>query len=264
MIENTTENATNNAINNFGIRAYTTSEKTKRPQKTKLDEAKLQKRNSNQKRLYITLENIDEIFSNNNDKFPVCYDLIFNTIQGKVTKFFNTRNYDRKKELSYDCINYFYSVLKRKLLKKQQEEPKQKPVLFFYLSQFFRYIELVVFSVTVYGTRDQKIMVQQPDEFDTDDVFNEETVEYDEYFVENMDDNIVDNSESIKMAIENNKFLLDKEKNLLFKIYKSAYSPISNYTLNKKDSELLVALQERMKREPELLKDLEVILNGGE
>ena len=65
------------------------------------------------------------------------------------------------------------------------------------------------------------------------------------------------------MAIENNKFLLDKEKNLLFKIYKSAYSPISNYTLNKKDSELLVALQERMKREPELLKDLEVILNGG-
>ena len=145
----------------------------------------------------------------------------------------------------------------------QQNEPKQKPVLFFYLSQFFRYIELVVFSVTVYGTRDQKIMVQQPEEFDTDDVFNEETTEYDEYFVENIDDNIVDNSESIKMAIENNKFLLDKEKNLLFKIYKSAYSPISNYTLNKKDSELLVALQERMKREPELLKDLEVILNGG-
>lgn len=248
-------------IDNFGVRTYTTSEKTKRPQKVKLDDTKLQKRNANQKRLYITLDNIDEIFSNNEDKFPVCYDLIFNTIQGKVTKFFNTRNYDRKKELSYDCINYLYSVLKRKLIKMQQSNPNQKPTLFFYLSQFFRYIELVVYSVTFYGTRDQKIMVQQPEEFDTDEVYNEETVEYDEYFVETIDDN-TDNSELIKQAIENNSFLLDKEKNLLFKIYKNAYSPTSNYVLNKKDSELLVALQERMKKEPELLKDLEAILNG--
>ena len=83
MTENTTENTTNSIANNFGVRAYTASEKTKRPQKIKLDEAKLQKRNSNQKRLYITLENIDEIFSNNNDKFPVCYDLIFNTFKYK-------------------------------------------------------------------------------------------------------------------------------------------------------------------------------------
>ena len=49
MAENTTENTTNSIANNFGMRAYTTSEKTKRPQKIKLDEAKLQKRNSNQR-----------------------------------------------------------------------------------------------------------------------------------------------------------------------------------------------------------------------
>ena len=146
----------------YGVREYKCSDKTKRPQKKQLDLEKLEKRNSSQRHLYVTLENIDELFSNDfGEKWPVCYDMIFNIIQGKVTKYFNTRSYDRKKELSYDCINRLYSVLKRKLLKMHNDaESDVKMGLFFYLSQFFRYIELVVYSTVFYGTQDYKYTVQ--------------------------------------------------------------------------------------------------------
>ena len=46
----------------FGIRNYTCSDRTKRPSKSKIDLEKVEKRNTNQRRLYITLDNIDEIF----------------------------------------------------------------------------------------------------------------------------------------------------------------------------------------------------------
>lgn len=239
---------------NYGIRNYTNSEKTKRPQKNCVSEEVLKKRNSYQKRLYITLDNIDEIFSNNQEKHPICYDMIFNLIQGKVTKYFNTRNYDRKKELSYDCINRLYSVLKRKLLsiKDSQCENDAPPVLFFYLSQFFRYVDLLVYSTVFFGIQDQKYLVQEPELFNTEDVLNEN------YIVS--DENIVyeDKSEKIKNFIDSCKEIDAKEKKLLLKIYKNSYSLFGG-SLSKKDNEYLSALKQKMIDNPNLLKELEEI-----
>lgn len=263
----------------YGIRKYTCSEKTKRPQKKTLDLQKLEKRNSNQRRLYITLENIDEIFSQNDEKYPVCYELIFNIIQGKVTKYFNTRSYDRKKELSYDCVNVLYSTLKRKLLrlKDNQSLLNQPPVLFFYLSQFFRYIDLVVYSVVHYGTIDTKYIIQEPENFKTDDLLNDyenlldeplnniienkHSNESDEIISIEINENIDNKSEDIKLSIEKNVLLSNKEKSLLLKLYKNAYSSFGGNSLTKRDLEILDSIKERMIKEPELLKDLEDILN---
>lgn len=271
----------------YGIRKYTCSDKTKRPQKNPLDLKKLEKRNSSQRRLYITLDNIEEIFSQNDDKYPVCYDLIFNTIQGKVTKYFNTRSYDRKKELSYDCMNVLYSTLKRKLLRLKDNQGllNPPPVLFFYLSQFFRYIDLVVFSVVHYGTIDTKYMIQEPDDFKTDDVLNEAVSDYFEdeeniYSTEDKDtldavdkndystdlDDIEyifdDNSYKIKNCIETNSLIDDKEKKVLLKVYKNAYSLFGSNSLTKREVEILDSIKQRLLSEPELLKDLEEILHA--
>lgn len=259
----------------YGVRSYTCSEKTKRSQKGPVDQKKLEKRNSNQRRLYISLDNIDRIFSNNNDEFPVCYDMIFNTIQGKVTKYFKTRDYDRKKELSYDCINYLYSVLKRKLLrmKDQQGLLKPPPVLFFYLSQFFRYIELVVYSIVYFGTQDLKYIVQEPENFKTDDILTENSnyddellnsyIEHPEEDTYTLDDELRDNyKDEIKKCIETNESLNNKEKNILLKITRNCYSDFGYAPLTKKDTELLLSIQNRIKENPELLKDMQEILNG--
>ena len=258
----------------YGVRTYTRSSRTKRPQKVILDGQKLEKRNSSQRRLYINLDNINEIFSNNNDKYPVCYDLIFNTIQGKVTKYFDTRSYDRKKEISYDCMNKLYSTLKRRLLQMKDNQGllNPPPVLFFYLSQFFRYIDLIVFSVVFHGTQDTKFLIQEPESFHTDDVLPED---YDDEFfnslvkqidneesVEFINTKIDDNSSRIKHCIEDNKNLSDKEKSILLKVYKNSYSLFGSNILTKRDQELLKNLQERLAKDPELLKDLEEILNA--
>lgn len=259
----------------YGVRNYNCSDKTKRPQKVQLDNEKLEKRNTSQRRLYINLDNIDEIFSNNDDKWPVCYDLIFNTIQGKVTKYFNTRSYDRKKELSYDCMVVLYSTLKRKLLRMKDNQGllKPPPVLFFYLSQFFRYIDLIVYSVVFHGTQDTKFIVQEPENFHTDDIlfdnYNDDSFinslinEIDESQpIEYIDNNLDDNSSLIKKAIESNQHLSDKEKNVLLKIYKNSYSLFGTTILTKRDEELLKSIQERLDQDPDLLKDLEEILNA--
>ena len=257
----------------YGVRSYTCSDRTKRPQKTKIDQQKLEKRNANQRRLYITLENIDEIFGNNEDKFPVCYGLIFNLIQSKVTKYFNTRSYDRKKELSYDCMCVLYSTLKRKLLrlKDQQGLLNPPPVLFFYLSQFFRYIELVVFSVVHFGTQDLKHIVQEPETFQTENVLFEnldDTFNIDSFIEQSEEqpsidvEDLEDNSENIKKCIETNPLLNDKEKNVLLKIYKNSYSEFGCFSLTKRDNEILSSIQQRIETDPNLLKDLEDILNG--
>lgn len=252
-----------------GIRVYTTSEKTKRPQKIALDQEKIEKRNTQQRKLYITLQNIDEIFSQNDDKYPICHDFIFNLIQGKVTKYFNVRSYDRKKEVSYDCLNRLYSILKRKLLKKA--ETTQYPCIFFYLSQFYRYVDLLVYSTIFYETQDYKHIVQEPENFKTDEVllddqqdtqYDNDIEDYQKYY-KNIDDEVVDNSEKIKFSIENNNLLEPKEKNVLLKLYKKAYTPISNFSLTKKEIEILTTLQFRYEYEPELLKDLEEILNDS-
>ena len=264
----------------YGVRKYTCSDKTKRPQKTKIDAAKIEKRNTSQRRLYITLDNIDEIFSENDDKYPVCYSMIFNLIQGKVTKYFDTHSYDRKKELSYDTMNVLYSTLKRKLLrlKDQQGLLNPPPVLFFYLSQFFRYIELVVFSVVHYGTIDTKYLVQEPENFKTDDValdsFNYETQDdllSKDSFIESYDNDIYSkelmdtltvNSDKIKTCIETNKKITEQERGVLLKIYKNSYSEFGSSSLTKRETEILDSIQKRLKEDPKLLSDLKEILNG--
>lgn len=191
----------------YGVRSYKCSDKTKRPQKVKIDLEKLEKRNTSQKRLYVTLDNIDELFSNDyEDKWPICYNMIFNLIQGKVTKYFSTRSYDRKKEVSYDCINRLYSALKRKLL--QQQKDNKTPCLFFLLSQFWRYVDLVVYSTVFYGTQDYKYLIQEPEEFNTDDVLREDNIreldeqkeiDFNDYFSEELIKK--DNSNDIKLCL---------------------------------------------------------------
>lgn len=267
----------------YGIRKYTCSEKTKRPQKNPLDVKKIEKRNSRQKSLYITLENIDEMFSNN-ERWPICYDLLFNLIQGKVTKYFNTRSYDRKKELSYDCMNVLYSSLKRKLLRLKDNQGllNPEPTLHFYLSQFFRFVELVVYSVYYHGTKDIKYIIQEPENFKTDDVLNNfnydsldnfmlndkfdtclENNEFNESenFI-NIDENLNNNSDKIKKCIEQQSNINNKEKSLLLKLYKNAYSIFGSNNLTKRDLEILDSIKERLNNDPNLLKDLEDILNA--
>lgn len=249
----------------YGVRNYTCSNRTRRAQKNQLDSDKIEKRNARQRKLYITLDNIDEIFSAN-ERWPICYDLIFNTIQGKVTKYFNVRNYDRKKEVSYDCINKLYSILKRKLLTMKQNQGllNPEPVLFFYLSQFFRYLDLIVYSTVFHGTQDQKYQIQEPDAFKTDDVLVESNSEdiYDiKKYIGEVDIE-QDNSESIKNCIEQHEDLTNSEKNVLLKIYKGAYSKFGQFSLTKKDNEILESIHKRIADQPDLLKDLEDILNG--
>lgn len=252
----------------YGVRSYTISDKTKRPSKSKQDLEKIEKRNGNQSRLYISLENIDEIFSAN-EKWPVCHDMIFNCIQGKVTKYFNVRSYDRKKEVSYDCINRLYSILKRKLIKLQQDG--KRPILFFYLSQFWRYIDLLVYGTVYYDTMDYKYNVQEPENFKTDEVITEEQElqqysqnEFDEYEINQDNLDLIDNSEIIKLSIENNIKLQNSERNLLLKIYKKAYQPIANFTLTKKETQILEDLRTKALEDPKLLQDLKEILDNAQ
>ena len=269
---------------NFGINKYTCSEKTKRPAKNKISQEVLDKRNSIQKKVYITLENINEIFSNN-DKFAVSYNYIFNYIQGKVTKYYNGWSYDKKKDISYDCIGYLYSVLKRKLLGKQQRN--ETPILFFQLSQFFRYVDLLVFSVTYFTRKDELHYVQEQDKFNNDDILRgSQNLDYidDLDYMERLDiiddfgefvdkempddnnylkEDIIDNnSDKIKLCIENNKKLDNQEKRVLLKAYKNCYSDFGVGKFTKKDTEILNILKLRMDYEPNLLDGLEDILNG--
>lgn len=284
---------------NYGIRIYRTSERTKRPSKARIDVEKIQKRNDHQRKIYINLENIDEIFSEN-ETWPISYPLLFNLIQGKVTKFFTTRNYDRKKEVSYDCINRLYSILKRKLLKMQEQEPEKKAGLLFYSSQFFRYVELVVYSTVYHGTQDQKYTIQEPENFVTENVLQNQDFNYYQYeeeseifsnrkngkvmdksieddsikeydedlekYLENPENTvegfIADNSEKIKQCIENNPRLDNKEKAALFRLYRSCYSKYGLSALTKRDQDIIRILSLRSDYEPELLKDLKEILNG--
>lgn len=262
----------------YGVRSYTCSEKTKRPQKTKTDLEKIEKRNSNQRKLFITLENIDEIFSAN-ERWPVCHDMIFNLIQGKVTKYFSTRSYDRKKELSYDCMCVLYSTLKRKLLRMKDNQGllNPPPVLFFYLSQFFRYVDLVVYSIVHFGTQDLKYLVQEPENFKTDEIlfdnlYNQDDllnsnsfldISEDEYIPQSqVDDELTSNASNIKKCIEMNASLNDKEKGVLLKIYKNAYSDFGCNSLTKRDTDILNSIKQRLENDPDLLKDLEDILNA--
>ena len=286
----------------YGVRSYKTSEKTRRPAKTAVESTKLEQRNTRQRSLYITLDNIDEMFSPN-EKWPICYDLLFNLIQGKVTKFFKTRNYDRKKEISYDCLNRLYSILKRKLLKLASEGCTH-PSLRFYLSQFFRYVELVVYSTVFYGTKDQKYLVQEPDDFMTENVLHSREDGYHQYEIESecFSDNsyrnkygvtqsedaqvviedhygeelerylqdpnntvegfIEDNSENIKLCIENNTKLDSKEKSALFRLYRSCYSKYGLAALTKRDKDIVRILSLRLEYEPDLLGNLKELLDG--
>lgn len=242
----------------YGVRNYTGSEKTKRPQKVKKDLKELEKRNSRQKYIYINLENIDEMFSHN-EKWPISYDFLFNLIQGKVTKYYTTKNYDEKKELSYTCIAKLYGVLKRKLLRIQKENPDKPACLLFYLSQFFRYAELVVYSEVFHGTKNNKYIVQPPDDMNVEDM--EYMGEYYDAFSTDFDIDI-DLPERIQKCITSNQNLTSEEKDLLLKMNKCCHSSFGLISLSKKENTLLISLQERLKSDPQLLKDLEDILDG--
>lgn len=259
----------------YGVRQYTCSEKTKRQQKISVDEnlseeekqkqieqilkqraEQNEKRNNVQKRLYITLENIDEMFSNN-DKYPISYNFLFNLIQGKVTKYFKTTFYERKKELSYTCITRLYSTLKRKLLKLKDQQGllNPEPVLFFYLSQFFRYVDFLVYSVVVHGTVDLKFEVQELEDLP---LIQELVIKEDDQDIEEII-NDQDKRERVKKCIDENTNLSPKEKALIHKIYRT--STFMGGNLTNKDKEDLKLLQEKLQLQPGLLQDLEDVCN---
>ena len=97
----------------YGVRKYTCSTKTKREEKIQVDESlseeekqkqiaeilkqreeRNEKRNNTQKRLYITLENIDEMFSDN-DKYPISYSFLFNfTLFVSLTNYSHFKNFE--------------------------------------------------------------------------------------------------------------------------------------------------------------------------
>ena len=72
-----------------------------------------------------------------------------------------------------------------------------------------------------------------------------------------------DNSSSIKMCIESNSNLESNEKQALFRLYKSCYSKFGESALTKRDKELINTLRLRLDYEPDLLNDLQEILENG-
>ena len=52
------------------------------------------------------------------------------------------------------------------------------------------------------------------------------------------------------------------DKSVLLKIYRNAYSSFGCNQLNKRDREILASIQERVRQDTSLLRDLEDILNG--
>lgn len=104
----------------------------------------LEERNKNQKKVYISLDNVDELFDiNKHDKNALCYDKIFNLCQKYITMYMKfTSNFELKKELAYSAICKLYIHFKKTLLKMQNTNPDKKPELVFYLSQFYYYVHL--------------------------------------------------------------------------------------------------------------------------
>ena len=127
--------------------------------------------------------------------------------------------------------------------------------MFFYLSRFFRYVDLVAYSTVYYGTEDQKYTVQELEDLPLFDelVASSGDKDYEEETTAN------DKRARIKKYIENNTFLTPKEKNLIFKIYRSG--SFMGGALTNKDKTELSLLQEKLQLNPGLLQGLEDICN---
>ena len=106
--------------------------------------SELLERNKTQKKIKITLDSIDIFFSDNETE-PLNYHFILNLLRQKITLYFGkTQDFIQKEELAYNCLAKIYSSFKRRLtlLKEQQKtDPSIKAELFFYISQFYCYIE---------------------------------------------------------------------------------------------------------------------------
>lgn len=111
---------------------------------TKEISKELLERNKTQKRVYINLDNIDILFGEN-DTEPLSYHFILNLLRQKITLFFGkTQDFAQKEELAYNCIAKIYSSFKRRLVileEEKKKDPNIKAELFFYISQFYCYVE---------------------------------------------------------------------------------------------------------------------------
>lgn len=117
--------------------------------KTKQKEVKelskeLVERNKTQKKVFINLDNIDTYFGEN-DTEPLSYHFILNLLRQKITVYFGkTQDFAQKEELAYNCIAKIYSSFKRRLTALEEQKktnPDVKAELFFYISQFYCYVE---------------------------------------------------------------------------------------------------------------------------
>ncbi|MCM1260606.1 MAG: hypothetical protein NC222_06585 [Staphylococcus sp.] len=118
-------------------------------QKTKQKEVKeiskeLIERNKTQKKVFINLKNIDTYFGEN-DTEPLSYHFILNLLRQKITVYFGkTQDFAQKEELAHNCIAKIYSSFKRRLTaleEQKKDNPEIKAELFFYISQFYCYVE---------------------------------------------------------------------------------------------------------------------------
>ena len=153
----------------LGKRDYTISDKCRRPSKASASPDAIRERNRTQKRIYVNLGNIAELFSDN-DSLPLNYGSIRSHIFSKMFKFLPTASLSRKNEATDDCMTILYSTLYRKLRGMKGNvtlfHTPEEPELFFYHSQFIRYIELLVYSYCFYNTRDVGMFADLPEDYD--------------------------------------------------------------------------------------------------
>lgn len=125
-------------------------------------EQELIERNKVQKKIYITPDNIDILFGEN-DTEPLSYYFILNLLRQKITMFFGkTQDFNQKEELAYNCLAKIYSSFRKKLaaLEEQKKtDPNVKVELFFYISQFYCYLEKTARNEIIFYKTKKKISV---------------------------------------------------------------------------------------------------------
>lgn len=235
----------------LGKRNYTITDKCKRPQKNKVDLKVIQDRNRIQKKIFINLSNIQEIFSENME-LPLNYHIIRSHIFAKTFKFLPTVTMSRRNEVTEDCIIILYSTLYRKLLGKKETKTlfskSEEPEIFFYYSQFLRYIELMVYSYCFYHTRDLNVFVEMPEDVNIFDITGETDTN-----LKKTEQNV--NRYKIRHFIRTSP-LEEKDKTLLLSILNSRKAqPI--------DSLEIENFKQRLDNYPEFRDKLLILLQGG-
>lgn len=113
-----------------------------------------------QKKIYINEDNLNIIFGPGKPDDILCYEKILNLCRQKVTKYFGkTQDFAQKEEISYLTLYRVYAAFRNKLDRlRAKNVTNGKVELFFYLSQFYSYIDLAARTqVLIYKNYERKI-----------------------------------------------------------------------------------------------------------